>query len=286
MSNSKVYKVSLVIAVVMLCIFCATLIIYLDNSQDKQFPPERDETSSSLSTANSLGVSCKDRIGATATDPEAVQAESHWPQALDAYLAKDFAGAAAHIRSFHHHLVDLPQGCQLMVSVYAELREFDTLERVSQLCIDAEKGERTPYDGLAFSLVSSGRLQEAITMLERCRNCVTKLEVKIPLGNLYMMNGEIDRGIDLFLQALEHPKYWREWTRELVTKAKVRSDPGFLSKLIQVVIKKEAIDQKTLELVIAASSVARVPEDEIERLKASFKRRDQQVDATPVQVAG
>lgn len=192
-----------------------------------------------------------------ALDP---QQTAHTSQSLlfkavnDLYEARDYAGAHEKIKGMEQTFLELPDGCELMVSVYAESDlEAAYLERVSRLCMEKSKAPGIAHEGFAKALISQQRGAEAILILQ-------KELIKHPLNDrlfavlsyLSLMNGDHQLATKYLSEAIEVSSIWSAWLSRFMKTKELSSEKDFLKEIAASVLKKDPVPQGAVASLIEA----------------------------------
>lgn len=174
-----------------------------------------------------------------------------WEKAYDLYKDRNLAEAKEVIQSSQDLLYTVAEGCELMISVFAELEDYSALEECSKTCIDLGKGLDTAYEGLAFSLSGMGLYDQAIEKLKKEALNHKSTRLLISLARLYLMTGHDQEARDCYLEGVERAEVWSMWVSYGLKIKPFYTDPAFVESLITVVSKKKnahkEVEQKLIE---------------------------------------
>ncbi len=188
-------------------------------------------------------------------------ASQYFNEASAAYHAKDFVKAGAIIAAQQSKILAEAEGCELIISVYAELANFSALEEVSRSCIATNRAEGIAHEGLAFSLSSQGKIAEALTALEAEQHKKPEVpRIAIALARLLVMSGQEERGGTLFIRVIEKETSWSMWLAEALKQSALLKQANFVEKLSQVVLKKELVFAQLEEKLEAAARALELKE--------------------------
>jgi hypothetical protein len=192
--------------------------------------------------------------------PSTPQGGELFKAAFSAYQAKEFSKAGEIISAHRELLVAEPEGCELLISVYAELKELSVLEEISRQCMAQNRADGLAQEGLAFSLSSQGKIAEALSTLEA--EHLKKAEVpriSIALARLLVMAGQDERAGDLFIEVIKAEESWSMWFAEALKQGALLKHANFVEKLGQVVLKQELVFaqlERTLQAAAEALDLA------------------------------
>ncbi|MFK7871649.1 MAG: hypothetical protein AB8C84_00565 [Oligoflexales bacterium] len=86
-------------------------------------------------------------------------------KALVAWEEKNLETAAMLLGEDHHKYIEREHGCELGISVFAKLHEYEKVERIAHSC--RHKVPAMALEGYAFALSFQGKFDEAIATLEK-----------------------------------------------------------------------------------------------------------------------
>lgn len=162
-----------------------------------------------------------------------------YEKVLSLYEQKQFDLAEQLIRPRVETFLTFPEGCSLLVSVYAQLKKMSLLERVSTRCLGLEDDSGIAYEGLAASLVAQGRQKEAIARLEKLTQDRYHDRLFLSLGQLYILEKEFVKAGQMLLKVVTTSKMWSTWLMRVLVLKGVNRDESFLSQLVDIICDKK-----------------------------------------------
>lgn len=159
-------------------------------------------------------------------------------KALDAYQKNRIEETAELLSIQPFSFVSIDDGCSLLVSVFAEKKEWSVLEKVSSLCIESGKDLDISYEGLAYSLAADGRIKEAIEKLDGDLKKHDSPRMRVSLSRLYLMSGKDELAARHYLQAVKLADVWSMWVTYVLKVKPLAENPHFIQSLVDVVAQK------------------------------------------------
>ncbi len=136
-------------------------------------------------------------------------------------------------------LIQVEDGCELLVSTFAFLKDFDSLWTVSLSCHQAGKGLGISQEALAYAAKSLGRLNEGIQILKEKTNVSQSDRAVIALAWLYFYKEEFVDAKREFLAAIITSEIWSVWLTQVLRLEALMSDIEFVAKLVATISAKE-----------------------------------------------
>lgn len=169
-----------------------------------------------------------------------------------AYLDGQLEESVTIFASQQAKLVLYPQGCELMISVYAQLPNHqEELASVSRLCITSNKAIGIAHEGLAKSLSELGRVDEAIKELTDQARIHQNERIYGALANLFIFKEDYLQAASWFLKAIDTSEVWSAWLSRALKFESILGTPNFLEQVTEIVLRKEKlvpnIEEKLLD---------------------------------------
>ena len=176
--------------------------------------------------------------------------ESSYDKALKLYEQQDFVSLAKMIEPKIDDFLDFPEGCSLVVSVYAQLNKMVLLEAASNKCLKKEDSSGIAYEGLAASLSAQNRHEEAIQHLEQLAEKKYHDRLFLSLGQLYLLTKDFDKAHQVLLQLIKRSEMWSTWLIRIMSLKHLNQDQAFLSDLVDIVCTKKVYNQKVETILL------------------------------------
>ena len=159
-------------------------------------------------------------------------------RALESYQAGRVQEAMGYLRDVEQIIIE-PEGCELVLSVYAHTRKLAPLERWSRRCLDLGKAIPLAAEALAMSLASVGKSQEAVQIIQSIDPKDGR--VLATLAQLCIYTGQLERGRVYLLQALRYGEPWSPWLQRVFSARAFYEHPPFLGEVVGVLMSKKTI---------------------------------------------
>ena len=187
----------------------------------------------------------------TVQDPLPLQKlEDLYQKAKASYFAGSYLEAYGYLRDHTNELFSFPEGCELMISVFAELKRLSDLEKTARQCLGMKKAIGISAEALAMALSSVGQSREALTLLEGLENYQNYPRVLVSMSQLCLYLEDSRRARDLLFLALNNTREpWSPWLNR-VFRHSAYQQPEFLKKIAQLILqKREHIHDLELRLM-------------------------------------
>lgn len=180
-----------------------------------------------------------------------------YDRALELYEQQKYPQARAAISGFEDRLLSAPDGCNLVVSILAEGRDWHQLEIFSRKCLDHNSGLSIAYDGLAKSLVERGQVDEAIQVFQTLTPHHPRYH--FAFAGVSFLAGDLQNGREQVLLGIKAEKTWEPWVRLCFKWPLAASDPQFVRRLLLEITPQS---QRSPDLVARLLEIARLLEVE------------------------
>ena len=166
-------------------------------------------------------------------------------KARKAYEENDLKEAHRLIHASPEEILPLEEGCNLLVSVFAEGKDYRNLEKISRLCLSQKRNIAISAEGLAASLVAKKKHQEARKELEALHEMHPDEErITAALAHIYLLNNQIQKSQKLYLSLVHSSKIWTAWLTRILRSSRLTSDVKWTTKLLHTVDLKKDIPPK------------------------------------------
>lgn len=164
------------------------------------------------------------------------------------------------------------EGCELVISVFAQTKKLTSLEQVSRKCIVQGGSDEIASEGLAMSLSSVGRSAEAIQVIEATvQEYAKNARVLATLAQLYIYDEREDKARQYLLEAIRIGDPWSPWLARVFSAKAYYSNSKFLSQVVSELQHKPEvmvdIEKRLLQLMIDMDGM----EDEIHQVSFRLK---------------
>ena len=172
--------------------------------------------------------------------------------AMQAYHKGDVDGAYAILENSWRLALEQPEGCPLVLSVFAEKKLIEKLEKAAKICLDRQSGVGIASEALAMSLHQQDRTTEARAILLDVAKKKQNDRVYGALGHLFALDKKMQEASEYYLLAIQFSESWTLWLDPVLNQHAIVSDKAFVTKLIENVIAHKPTvpwaEQKLIEL--------------------------------------
>ena len=169
--------------------------------------------------------------------------------AKDHYFTKNLIQALYYVQNFENDFYALNEGCELIISVYAENKKYSDLARSSNHCLLARKSIGIASDGLAMSLSMVGGSQDAINIISSI-DYSSNSQALAALAQLYAYIDKKALAKQHLLQAIDIGKPWSPWVQRIFSHRTFYSDSEFLSKVTDLITTKKDYDPEKFKNIM------------------------------------
>ena len=166
-------------------------------------------------------------------------ADALYKKVFNLYEQQQYELASELIGSEVDALLTFPEGCSLIVSIFAQLKKMKTLEDVSTKCLSLEDDSGIAYEGLAASLVGQGQGKEAIARLETLAHNRYHDRLFLSLGQLYILENDLEKAGQSLLKVVANSEMWSTWLMRVLVLKGVNRDEAFLTQLVDIICEKK-----------------------------------------------
>lgn len=167
------------------------------------------------------------------------------------YEQKKLKEARSKMEPFIEEVLILDEGCDLVISLYADLKVYNFLEQYSTRCIQKGHKSGIAYEGLALSSIALGRQERALKVLEQELKTKTHDRLLVALAQLSFEQREYHESKKYFLRLIKESSLWSAWIQRIFKFKDLMDDSSFVEKLSLEATKKEAISQKVEEKLLS-----------------------------------
>jgi tetratricopeptide (TPR) repeat protein len=183
--------------------------------------------------------------------PKHAEGGELYQQVFKAYQDGEYAAAAALVGANFAVLLREPEGCELMISVFAETKEMPQLEAISRSCMAQNRADGISQEGLAHALSSQGKIEAGIAELQREHEIKPENpRIALALAHLLTMMARDEEAGKLFLQVIAREESWSMWCAQALKQKSLLANKDFVRDLTAIVVKKPRIFaqlEKTLQ---------------------------------------
>ncbi|MFK7823265.1 MAG: hypothetical protein AB8G05_03855 [Oligoflexales bacterium] len=173
-----------------------------------------------------------------------------WQEVYELYQKDDYQEAEAKLYPHWEEFPSLENGCELMVSVFAEAKNIEALELASKKCIELEKGGDTIIEGLAYSLSFQGKIHDGIKRLEYLKGSQSTPRLLVALSRLHLMIGEDEQARSLYLEAIRDADVWSMWVSYALKVPIFGDNLNFIEDVISIVVSKPHVHEQVEMLLL------------------------------------
>ena len=160
-------------------------------------------------------------------------------QANTLYSEQKYVEAKEAFQNKEKLILELNEGCDLVLSVFAELKDYENLEFFSKECLKKNVPSGIAFDGIAASFVAQNKTAQAIEILEGKRSDSSHERLLASLAHLYTIDKDWEKARSLYLELIETSSIWSAWLSRLLKNKKVFEQRVFLQKLAKIIFLKE-----------------------------------------------
>lgn len=212
-------------AVILLPLFIAGYVLW-DKNQNESHGAEQLEKPNENTITNSIS---EENI------------ESHLIDvAFKYYEDKKLAEAYELVKSRTSSFLERENGCELLISIFAEVNDPHLLIKTSEECILRNKVLEIAYEGLGYGYSSLGQIDQAIQKIEKGLKTFPHARLYASLSYLYLMQGEDAKAGENILQAIKVGEPWSQWASAVLENEVYTNNSLFLESLALVMVGKDA----------------------------------------------
>ncbi|MCY4380081.1 MAG: hypothetical protein OXC40_00720 [Proteobacteria bacterium] len=180
------------------------------------------------------------------------QARHLFRKAKESYFAGSYLEAYGYLKGHSQAFFHLPDGCNLMLSVFAETKKLSLLENTARSCLAMNKSVPIAADAIAMSLSRVGQSEQALEIILNIPNYQLHSRILVAISQLFLYLDQPDKARKHLLQAIEVGSPWSPWL-ERIFQYQAFQEHEFLTAVTLAIIKKEHVvhdkEQKLLDLL-------------------------------------
>ncbi len=161
-----------------------------------------------------------------------------YQRALETYSRNELDKTLQVIGDVEDQFLDMPEGCDLVVSTLAQSRNFSRLESFSKKCIEKGHSSGIAFEGLAASLTQQKKTDEALHYLNQRLVYGRQERLLTTLANLYLLKKDYKHSRQLFLEVIQNSSIWSTWLSRILKLSPLVSDSDFIRELSKKVFSK------------------------------------------------
>lgn len=158
--------------------------------------------------------------------------------ALRSYQEGRLQEAAGYLRDIPQ-IISEAEGCELVISIYARIRKLASLERWALSCLKQGSAMPLAAEALAMSFASVGKSGQAIEIIEKIPHPSARIHAA--LAQLYVYEGDEEKGRRYLLRALKHGNPWSPWLSRVFSARAFYNHPPFLGEVVEVLLSKKTV---------------------------------------------
>ena len=194
--------------------------------------------------------------------------------ATASYYQGSYLEAYGYFKGEEEAFFQLEEGCELMISVFAQMKRLASLEAIARRCLAEGKAQAIAAEGVAMALSSVGRSQEAIEILQNIEGYASNHRILSALSQLSIYVGKEDEAKRFLLAALEISDTWSVWLERVLQRSEFQT-PEFLRQVAWLIAGKEAVmidQEKRLMILLEKSQLGSEAEMIKNRVTSEVKR--------------
>ena len=169
----------------------------------------------------------------------------------DLYVQKKYEEARLKMEPALSQIISLEEGCDLVVSVYAELKAYIPLESCSQKCFSKKNHSGAAYEGYALASFQLNKGDTGIKILEEELNKGYNDRLLVALAQFSFLLKDDLRAKNYFLEVIKKSDIWSAWILRVLQYQRLFSDKVFVEKLSLLVSSKDRAPKKAVDLLLA-----------------------------------
>ncbi len=154
--------------------------------------------------------------------------------------------AREQMKSKESSLILLGEGCELVLSVYARLDDFEPLKNYSERCFKHPTNRDIAYEGYGKSSFKLGTAKEAIKILEEEIKKHESDRLLAVIAELYFFEKDYLNSRDYFKKLIKNSTMWQAWLYRIMKFPPLLKSPEFVETLTYEVSQKKEVS-KTVE---------------------------------------
>ena len=143
-------------------------------------------------------------------------------------------------------MILLGEGCELVLSVYARLDDFEPLKNYSERCFKHPTNRDIAYEGYGKSSFKLGTAKEAIKILEEEIKKHESDRLLAVIAELYFFEKDYLNSRDYFKKLIKNYTMWQAWLYRIMKFPPLLKSPEFVETLTYEVSQKKEVS-KTVE---------------------------------------
>ena len=188
----------------------------------------------------------------TQHDTDQLPLQLWFEQAKSHYYSGAYNQAYGYFKNHEAEFLTLPEGCELMISVVAQLKKLASLERISRNCLAQNTAVPMAAEGIAMALSQLGQAQEAITLLKQTAQHHHHARIWAALSQLSLYENQVPDAQQYLAQAIKASEIWSVWLERLLNQTKLHN-PTYLNQITQIIAAKPQVlveqEQRFMELL-------------------------------------
>jgi tetratricopeptide (TPR) repeat protein len=154
--------------------------------------------------------------------------------------------AREQMKSKESSLILLSEGCELVLSVYARLDDFEPLKNYSERCFKHPTNRDIAYEGYGKSSFKLGTAKEAIKVLEEELKKHKSDRLLAVIAELCFFEKDYPNSRDYFKKLIKNSPMWQAWLYRIMKFPPLLKSPEFVETLTYEVSQKKEVS-KTVE---------------------------------------
>lgn len=168
------------------------------------------------------------------------------------YKERKFEEVRAQMASSVETLLPLEEGCELVLSVYAQLEDYKLLDYYGKRCFGQKDRSLIVYDAIASSALRLGKEREAFQLLEKeLESSGSSDHLLISLAQLSFEAKEYEKSKKYFLRLIKESTIWSAWLQRVFKFKPLFKDPKFIDELVAELSAKKFVSKLLEEKLLS-----------------------------------
>ena len=167
--------------------------------------------------------------------------EKNFNIAKELYFTGKFQQSLFYVNKYQNNFYQLDEGCELIISVYAQTNQLSHLETSAKHCIENNLEIAISSEALAMIASKNNLFHSTIHYITSHTTYTKNPRILATLSMLYAYDNKSALAHKSLLQAIDLGKSWRLWLERVFSHHVFYDDSEFLIKLVTLIAKKDQI---------------------------------------------
>lgn|GEM_PF-4612083 len=186
-----------------------------------------------------------------ATQSSSLDLERKFEEIKHLYQQGRLEEAREEIKSRESSLILLGEGCQLIISIYARLDEFELLKTYSERCFKHPTNRDIAYEGYGKSSFKLGAAKTAIKVLEEEMKKHESDRLLAVIAELYFFEKDYPNSREYFKTLIKKSTMWQAWLYRLMKFPPLLKSAEFVENLTYEVSQKKEVSRTVEEQLLS-----------------------------------